>query len=320
MKSRVAAFEPALAALPGSQALTTRLLKAFSQLNEKQLSELQAAWGSLDDDRRAYLVAKLRAMAEVDIRLDYTAIFRFALTDIDERVRRTAIEGLAEDESTSLIDLLAVLLRSDSSPKVQAAAAQSLGRYMHLSVMDKLSARRHEQVYSALMGALLSSPEASPVRRAALRSLAYVSNEEVDLHIRDAYASNVMPLCISAIYAMGRSNNRKYRQAVMNELHSAVPAMRREAARACGELEISEAVPELAQLVDDADTQVCRVALAALGQIAGDDARLILERAARSSDPHIARSAEDALAEHEFLYGDLKFSLGPFDEIMGTDE
>jgi len=316
-KKPSASFDQALTALSSDRALPTRVLKALNRLDDDQLSEFLSVYTSLDDNRRAYLIAKLRAMAEVDVQLDYTGIFRSVLIDVDERVRRTAIDGLGEDEDTNLIDVLVVLLRSDPSTKVRAAAAKSLGRFMYLSAMDKLNTRRHDQVYSALMGTLLNSPEDSPVRRAALRSLAHVSNDEVELHIRDAYASDDMPLRISAVYAMGRSSDHKYQQAVMNELHSVAPAMRREAARASGELEIREAVHDLGMLVDDPDEHVRKAALAALGQIGGDEAKQILERATHSDEPSLARAAEDALAEYQFLYSNLKFSVGPFDELLG---
>jgi HEAT repeat protein len=316
MEKKPVSFEQALDALPGDGTLATRVLRSLSRLDEDRLETLQTVWPALSDDRRAYLAAKLRAMAEIDVKLDFTPIFRFALTDIDERVRRIAVEGLMEDESTSLIDPLVVLLRSDPSERVRAAAARSLGRFLLLSVLDKLTVRRHDQVYSALMGALLTTPDDSPVHRAALRALAYVSNDEMELRVRDAYASEHLPLRVSAVFAMGRSNERKYAAAVMNELHSVQPAMRRVAARASGELELREAVGDLGRLVDDTDAGVRRAAIAALGKIGGDDARHRLQKAAQSDDAETAVAAQAALDEYEFLYGDLKFDVGPFDDLI----
>jgi HEAT repeat protein len=316
MTARKATLDEALAALAGAAPIATRVLKALDRLSDRAVRQLQAAWPALDDDRRAYVAAKLRAMSRVDVRLDFAPIFRFMLSDIDPRVRLSAVNGLGEDESPDMIDVFAVILRSDPSDRVRAAAATALGRFMYQGVMNKLSKRRHDQVYSALMGALISSPEQSRARRAALRSLAYVSNDEVDLRIRDAYASEHLPLRISAVFSMGRSNDRRYQHVVLGELTSVTPIMRREAARAAGELELREAVPTLKQLIDDPVADVRRAAVRALGQIGGDDSRQALEAAAQSNDPEIAGAAEEALAEYEFLYGDLKFSMGPFDEFF----
>ncbi len=316
MTSKKATLEQALEALAGAAPIATRVLKALDRLSESGVQKMQAAWPALEDDRRAYVAAKLRAMSRVDVRLDFTPIFRFMLSDIDPRVRLAAVNGLSEDESPDMIDILAVMLRSDPSDMVRAAAATALGRFMHQGVMDKLSKRRRDQVYSALMGALISSPEQSRARRAALRSLAWVSNDEVDLHIRDAYASEHLPLRVSAVFSMGRSNDRRYQHVVLSELTSVTPLMRREAARAAGELELREAVPALKQLIDDPVADVRRAAVRALGQIGGDESRQALEAIAQTNDPEIAGAAEEALAEHDFLYGDLKFSMGPFDEFF----
>lgn len=318
MTSRKATLEQALEALAGDAPIATRVLKALDRPGDRAVQQVQRAWPALDDDRRAYVAAKLRAMSRVDVRLDFAPLFRFMLSDIDPRVRLAAVNGLSEDENPDLIDLFAVILRSDPSDRVRAAAATALGRFMYQGVMDRLSARRRDQVYSALMGALISSAEQSRARRAALRALAWVSNDEVDLRIRDAYASDYLPLRVSAVFSMGRSNDRRYQHVVLGELTSVTPAMRREAARAAGELELREAVPALRQLIDDPVPDVRRAAVRALGQIGGDDARQALQAAARSNDPEIADTAEEALAEYEFLHGDLKFSIGPFDEFFET--
>jgi HEAT repeat protein len=92
--------------------------------------------------------------------------------------------------------------------------------------------------------------------------------------------------------------------------------MRREAARASGELEIREAVGDLGSLMDDADAGVRRAAIAALGKIGGDDARQLLQKASQSADAEIAVAAQAALDEYDFLFGDLKFSVGPFDDLI----
>ncbi len=316
MTGKKATLDQALETLAGATPIATRLLKALDRLSDHAMQQVQAVWPTLADDRRAYVAAKLRAMSRIDVRLDFTPIFRFMLSDIDPRVRLSAVNGLSEDESPDMIDVLAVILRSDPSDAVRAAAATGLGRFMYQGVMDKLSKRRRDQVYSALMGALIASPEQSRTRRAALRSLAYVSNDEVDLRIRDAYASEYLPLRVSAVFSMGRSNDRRYQHVVLGELTSVTPIMRREAARAAGELELREAVPALKQLIDDPVADVRRAAVRALGQIGGDESRQALEVAAQSNDPEIATTAKEALAEYDFLYGDLKFSMGPFDELF----
>jgi len=80
---------------------------------------------------------------------------------------------------------------------------------------------------------------------------------------------------------------------------------RLEAARACGELQLREAVIDLEELADDVDSAVQEATLWSLGQIGGNRAREILQRYVNSDDEATSAAAEAALNELEFLCGDL---------------
>ncbi len=144
------------------------------------------------------------------MKLDFTSIFHFTFTDIDESVRLSSVEGLWEDETPSLIDPLVILLRSDPSSLVRAACATALGRFLLMGEMERITRARRDQVYSALMGVILTSPPDSVVYQHALESLAYTSNEEVERLISEAYASENMAVRVSAVFAMGRSGDKRY--------------------------------------------------------------------------------------------------------------
>jgi HEAT repeat protein len=312
--SRPISFGKAIAALGADGRLDEATLRAFSDLDGERLAMWQDAWRNLTLNRRISLIEALRDLAEEDIEVDFRPLFRSALGDIEERVRLTSVEGLYEDDHPSLIAPLIALLRDDPSETVRAAAAESLGRFAYAGEMDRISDARREQVYAALMRALLTSPDDSLVHRRALESLAYVTNEEIDLQIRDAFNSQNDLLRLSAIVAMGRSNNRAYSELVRSELHSVSPAVRREAAKASGELEDEDATPDLAQLLDDSDQDVRFAALDALAMIGGKDARRLIEESANSDDAAFAEHAAQALEEFDFWHGDLDFPIALFDE------
>src|SRR5437016_6149461 len=110
MKKKSHPFEDALSALGSSTTPSARVLRGLNNLDPDQLAELQSAWPRLNENRRAYILDKLREMAEGDIELDFTPIFYFTLSDIEEAVRLSSVEGLWEDENPRLIDPLVVLL------------------------------------------------------------------------------------------------------------------------------------------------------------------------------------------------------------------
>ena len=123
---------------------------------------------------------------------------------------------------------------------------------------------------------------------------------------------------ISAVFAMGRNYNRKWSQTVQAELDSHNPAMRFEAARACGELSLKEAVGRLIQMIDEEpDSEVQQNAIWSLGQIGGQAARDALETLIDSPDETISSLAEEALDELMLLSGDLNdiFDYTPGDDM-----
>jgi HEAT repeat protein len=313
--SKPLAFIDAVAMMSaGHQALDESALRAFSDLSGEKLETWTHAWQQLAGERRIAIMEQMRDFAEEDFEQDFNAVYRAGLFDVEERVRLAALDGLFEDEHHSLIKPLMTLLKDDPSEAVRAAAAQSLGRFVLLGEKDGMTAPRKEQVYTALMRALLIEPAGSIVHRRALESVAYVSNDEIDLRIRDAFNSEDDLLRLSAIVAMGHSSNRAYVELVRSELRSLSPAVRREAARAAGSLEDGEAVTDLAQLLDDPDESVKLVTLDALAEIGGKDARRLLEAAMASEDEEFAAHAEKALEELDFWHGEIDFSLALFDE------
>ncbi|MCL4507490.1 MAG: HEAT repeat domain-containing protein [Chloroflexi bacterium] len=315
MKKPTVTFETALRSLAATAAPTPRLLRGLTSLDGDQLAELQTAWPLLNANRRSMIADQLREMAENDIELDFNAIFHFTLSDVEESVRLASVEGLWEDETPGLIDPLVILLRSDPSPIVRAACATSLGRFMVLAELEKLTRQRRDQVYSALMGAIITNPPGSLIYNRALESLSYVSNEQIEQLIREAYASSDQGLRVAAVTSMGRSGDHDYTELVLRQLNNVLPPMRVEAARACGELEVNEAVVDLGKLLDDPEPDVIYAAIEALGQIGGDAARDILNRAVHSDDEEIAEAAEEALDELDFLHGDIKFATSWFDDL-----
>jgi HEAT repeat protein len=277
----------------------------LSKLDGEDAARVREVWPHLPVELRRRLVARLAEVAEADFEVDFGAIFRVGLEDEDAEVRTAAIEGLWEDEDVRLVPFLAALLREDEAANVREAAATSLGRFVLLGELEKIRPDPHGLAYQTLLAACQDPEEDKKVRRRALESLAYTSNETVAELIREAYAAPEEKVHISAVFAMGRSADTRWARHVRQELFRPNPELRYEAARACGELQLSEAVPELEELADDADPEVQEAALWALGQIGGDKARQILERYCRTGDEAARAAAEAALDQLEFLHGDL---------------
>ncbi len=288
-------------------------LYTLSNLSREEAEEVQAVWGDLPVETRHEVISTLVEIAESDFEVHFGAIFRLALEDSDPTVRQIAVEGLWEDEDVRLVPLLVARLREDHAPNVRAAAAASLGRFLLLGELGKIRPLPHQQVYQALLAACSATHEHIEVHRRSLESIAYSGEEEVTSLIHNAYQHADEGKRISAVFAMGRSADVQWASCVLEELYSVNPAMRYEAARACGELALKETLATLIELVEDVDSEVQEAAIWALGQIGGGEAQRVLEWCARTDNEATREAALEALHELEFLHGDLSALLFPLD-------
>lgn len=295
-------FEELLESIGDSQRpISISSLYALSKATQAEMEAFVNRWPKIEVERRRRIIRSLVEIAEASFEVDFGAIFRFCLTDEDEEVRAKAIDGLWEEEDVVLIDPLVGMLKGDPSTLVRAQAAIALGQFALMAELEELDERLGGIVRGALLGVIRDSEEAMEVRRRAVEAISFFGDEEVEGIIEAAYCDAEEKMRISAVFAMGRNADTYWNEIVMAELESPNPAMRFEAARACGELESAEAVPKLIRLIGDPDREVQGAAIWALGQIGGEEARQVLQACCHSDDEVLREAAEDALAELEFF-------------------
>lgn len=302
------------------QVPTTADLKLLSGLLEEEIQRLNNAWGGLSVDARRELVGSLVPLTAADFELDFSAIFRLAMTDADAHVRASAIDGLIEDEDVRLVPQLARVLAEDTASAVRAAAAAALAQFVLLGELKKIRPRPFNSACAALIKAHTDPNEDIIVRGCAIEALGYTSAEGVSEMIEAAYAHPDRRLRTSAVCAMGHSADKRWAAITQMELNSPFPEMRYEATRACGELGLTEAVPALVELAEDVNPRIQEVALWSLGQIGGNLARRTLQRYLRTESAALRQAAQAALDELEFFHGDLSTFFGPPGDYDGASD
>lgn len=311
-------FAEALMQLDGVEPPSDIALQALSGASKEQLPELEKVWRMLAPERRAMIIDRLREIAVDDVEAEFSIAFRVGLRDTDASVRAASALGLWEDESPDVITPLVQALRHDSADAVRAAAAYSLGHYLYASEIGRLAAGRGREIYDALLYAVRHSPDESPVYQRALESLGYAGTPDVEFFVRSAHASDDPALRLSAVIAMGRSSNQSYQPLVRGELQHVSPAIRREAARAAGELEDVDAVKDLGELIDDSEAPVREAALEALAKAGGLEAKRLIDAVIASADEDLKTKAEEASQLYDMLHGEFDFNIGLFDEESRT--
>lgn len=286
------------------------LLYGFSGLTRDQVEfTVKPIWEGINPAYRRKVMRQLVETSEANIELEYRSVGFLGLQDPDPGVREAAIEVLWEDESLELMNQLVFLALNDPEAQVRAAAVTGLGRFILKGELGDLPEDETRVAREAAVQLLTAEEEAILVRRRALEAIANCGHAIVPSAIKAAYQGDDPQMRASALFAMGRTYDPVWEDIVLNELDSDDPAMRYEAARASGELEILEAVPKLGQFVLEDDREILEVAVWSLGEIGGKEAMRILdalaEKAEDEDDEDLIQAVEDALGNASLAGDDL---------------
>ena len=283
----------------------------LSSLQEKHIQQLTALWPNLAYKIRSQLIEQLTLSTEADFEMDYSAVFRIALQDTDAQIRTATLEGLYGNNNIRLVTKFIKMLHNDPAISVRTKAAQALGHFVLQGELEKIPTRTFERTRKALLQTYHDQQEDIEVRRRTLESLAYTNLDDIPDLISTAYTHPDTDFRISAVFAMGRSADPRWEHPILQELHNPNPAMRFEATRACGELELRVAVSTLIELTEDIDNEIQQMALWSLGQIGGDLARATLTRFISGTNKSLQPIAQQALDELDFFHGNLDKFFGP---------
>jgi HEAT repeat protein len=297
------AFEDSIRDLTDPQKrLTSQQLISFGDLSGEEAARFAVAWQEVETARRLRVLADLTDLAEDNVELNFDAVFKIALDDEEAQVRVAALQGLFEYEGADLIPRLALALREDPDAEVRRESAVALGRYALAAEFDRLADADAQLVKDVLTEAVEDVDEDELVRARAIEALGAISGEDTQNLIESIYEEgDNLWLRIGAVDAMGRSCDEVWLPIIIRELDSRSPQMRHAAAYAAGAIGEEAAVEPLMEMAaNDPDREVQRVAIAALGEIGGQRAKVALRNLLYTGDDDLREDIQEALANIEF--------------------
>ncbi len=299
-----------------------RYLHRFSEIAPSDLKTLLKVWPKISPRRKHTLLEDLEDLAETDALTRFDDLARPLLTDPDAPVRIQAIRLLWECEDKKLVPVYLNILQEDEDAEVRAAAANALGLFIYLGELEEIPAEIHHKIEDRLLKSV-SSSEATLVRRRALESLGYSGRAEVIPLIEAAYGDKNPDWVVSALFAMGRSSDERWKKQVLSQLHAPDEDIRSEAVHATGELELKSARSVLLDLLEDEeDLGLRRELIRALSKIGGEGVRDRLDELLDiETDDEEAGFIEEALENLSFTE-DIHFTLldlDPDDDLHEED-
>jgi HEAT repeat protein len=300
--------------------LNPRYLYRLSDLEGDELEQLKKTWPKISLLRRQALMEDLEHLAEINNLLSFESICRYALADDDPKVRFFAVRSTMIYEGLDLWSIYLDMLENDPDVNVRAVSASALGQFVYLGEIDKLSKDNLRLIENGLLK-VVQGTDNTEVRRRALEALGYSSRKEIPPLIEEAYISKKTDWMISALFAMGRSYNKNWNDKVLEMLESENEAIRHEAVKAAGELELSDAVPILIEYLEDDDWNVHIASIWSLSQIGGPGIEEALEIILfRSKNEEEIEHLEAALDNLAFTQGLPLYGILDYPEDQDVEE
>ena len=291
-----------------------RYLRYFSDLDPVNLKSLMKAWPKVATARKLTLLEDLELLAETDTITSFDNLAQALLTDPEPGVRVIAIRMLWECPDTKLVPVYLKIMQSDESDQARAAAATALGLFIYEGELEEIPEKILHDVEEALLDTTKNA-ESILVCRRALESLGASSREEVPPLIEAAYHRKEPNWVVSALFAMGKSSDKRWEKHVLSRLHSQDEEIRSEAIRAAGELGLASARAALLDvLADEEDVEMRHEVIWALSKIGGEGVRERLEELIDlEADDEEADFLEEALENLLFTEEMSQFTMFDFD-------
>lgn len=288
--------------------LSMAALEVLSELGKDDVEAFQRAWPAIPVERRRQIVRAMGELVEDNVELNFHAVLIACIADRDAAVREAAIEALWEDDNPNTAELLLKMLTEDPDPGVRAQAASTLGHFVYDYEVEHLIKSLGLKIKATLMQVIKDVQQPIEVRRRALESISYISDDDIAPLLIWAYNFNDAKMHASAIRGMGRNCDRRWLPNIFKELGSQDPELRYEAARACGEIEDKSCVAKLIPLLKDPDGEVRLATIEALGSIGGKAAKKALTTVFQESDDPVTKDAvQEALDDIAFYEDPLSF-------------
>lgn len=258
------------------RAVSATVVYGLSDLSASERAAVEVDWEQLATESRRRVLRSLIEASEAMFEMNYREIALLSLDDEDDLSRVAAIELLWTDETVETMRRLVSLAAGDPESIVRGAALKELGRFILLGEYGDIPAKAAKEAQDLALKIHSDRSEPLESRRRALEALSNSSHPDVERLIREAYADGNHDLKISALFAMGRTCSKVWRDILLEELDSADSEIVYEAVTACGQIQLEESARRVGELATSDDREIQLAAIWALGEIGGNHAFEIL--------------------------------------------
>ena len=273
----------------------------MSDLESDELSRIRPVWQELPAVYKHQVLRQLNESSEVSFELNYREIAVLSIDDESSLVRAAAIDLLWADESPVTMRRLMAMSRDDTSAEVRSRALAGLGRFILRGEYGEIPAADASEAQELALQMHKDDSQGIEVRCRALEALANSNHSDVDKCIRGAYLNGSHLLKVSALFAMGRTCDKKWQDILLDELDGRDNELVYEAIQSCGHIQVEDSVQAIGEMTLSDDREIQLMSIWALGEIGGKRTFEILSSLAETAeDEETLNTIEEALDAASF--------------------
>lgn len=280
----------------------------LSDLDRSRAADVAKRWPALPEAVRIAAVRRMAWLSQDRIDLSFGRVLRTALKDSSAAVRQLTIAAMWDDGLAIETRDLLQRLTDDPSEDVRAEAARVLGLVAERLVEDGSEAETAMVIRNTLLAVARNSSTPHMLAKRSVESIGVFADSEcVREVIADMLQSDDDEVKVSALVAVGRSQDVRWLTRVLTDFTHSEPNVRAAAARACGLIGERDTLPMLARLGKDVEPEVRRAAMDAIVATGGRPALTVLARLASGADEDEAELI--AAAVEKLLSSDDQFEV-----------
>ena len=279
-------------------------LELVADLDRPAVDDFRQRFEALPGPVRGNLVGRLNVAAANQFDLQFGRLFVALLDDDDAVVRQRSVQGLADEQSPTVLAALVRMAESDRSVDVRVAAVAALTSYAEESAAGTDVGMDADELRDVLETIAVDDGEPAGLRRQAMETLAVFGSRGAE-----GYTSVVADLIIvaydegqsvdqaAALSAMGRTLDPRWLPYIERDLGHADEEVRLAAVGAAGYLGDTTLVEPVTTRTTDEDDDVRLAAIRSLGQIGGPGAVRVLRNLAQDPERDDHAAVDEALEE-----------------------
>lgn len=270
----------------------------LTQLTELKLAErelLADIWNDLPKARRSGVIEQLALRSNAFLTNDIGVAIYNVETESDLKAKSLELIDVLESAGALEVMVNAALTAPEKSLRLDAI--QQLGLCAYHVEIEEIEENLGDRAVAALFS-LKKDPDME-IQQAALIAISYLSTDEVENWIKEAFVRQSISWQETALIAVGRNLSSEWNSRVIDGLYSKAPGIRQAAIISSGEMGLETARDRLIELLDEEmGSDLFEDVITALSKIGGENVQTIFEAIiANTDDEELQEFIQEALEE-----------------------